>query len=514
MEIWEDNNIFSGSKQENINSDSAVTDEVTAEEKINTEKQSGTDEQVVAKKQAPSPGTRIIYQAPEKGTKREYTGFTVENYASEGPVVSQDTEVNESKSETQKYTGGHDFEQELKAKNAYPRKRPAPAIHTEDAEIDEKELLRRRYLEYKKSGKAPKAEDVVLDEIDSLDVENISIDTNKAKKKLSTGEIVRRCVLTVSVIAIVISLGVLLNQYIQYKRNQELVNDLNQLIITEPVSTTKQDKNEEKEETTTRPLTIEEQWALLKEENPGVVFPAGIQLKYAKFYAINQDFVGYISIDELGVGLPVVQGNDEEYYMRRNIYKENSKYGCPFVPASNDMVNLDRNTVLYGHNMSDGSIFAPLNKYKTLSGYKSAPVVQFDTVYGTYKWKIFAAFITNASKEDDNGYVFPYNFTKLESDTDFMKYIELLKERSLYDTGVDVISTDKILTLSTCTYDFDNARFVVVARLVRDGESADVDTSQAKVNDNPHYPQAWYGKKKKDKKKNPYIDAEKWYYYG
>lgn len=503
MEIWEDNNLFSGMPENE-------TEKEVAEIKENK------DDLIINTEPKPSPGTRIIYQAPEKGAKREYTGFTVEKYQSESPFVSQKPQTDKPDSQEKMHTGGHDFEQKLRAKNAYPQKRPAE-IRTEDTEIDEKELLRRRYLEYKKSGKLPKAEDVALDDIDNMDIEEISIDSSVAKKKLGTGEIVRRCVLAVSLVAMVISIGVLLNQYIQYRENQKLEEDLNSLIITEPPSTTKPDKTDNepvKEETTTKPLTVEEQWAQLKAENPDVVFPAGIQLKYAKFYAINQDFVGYLTIDELGVGLPVVQSEEANYYLRRNIYKKSSKYGCPYVPTSNDMVNLDRNTVIYGHNMSDGSIFAPLNKYKTLSGYKSAPVIQFDTVYGTYKWKVIAAFITNASEEDDNGYIFPYTFTKLKSDSEFMKYIEQLKERSLYDTGVDVISSDKILTLSTCTYDFDDARFVVVARLVRDGESTDIDTSQAKVNDNPRYPQAWYGKKKKDKKKNPYLDAEKWYYYG
>lgn len=461
----------------------------------------------------PSPGTRVIYEAPEKGNKREYTGFTTEMYQPESPLVSQND--NKERNENA-HTGGQAFEQKLRERNAYPKKRPAPEVSVEE-KIDEKELLRRRYNEYIKSGNLPKAEDVAIDDIDSMDIEEIYVDPPAKKKKPGTGEIVRRCVLAVSLVAIVISVGVLLHQYIQYKENQQLTEDLNSLIITDAPTTEKDNTPDDEpatEESTTKPLTVEEQWALLKSENPKVVFPAGIQLKYAKFYAINQDFVGYISIDELGVGLPVLQSEEKEYYLRRNIYKKNSKYGCPFVPTENDMEVLDRNTVIYGHNMSDGSIFAPLNKYKTLAGFKKAPVIQFDTIYGTYKWKIIAAFITNADKEDDNGYVFPYNFTKLQSDADFMKYIELLKERSLYDTGVDVISSDKILTLSTCAYNFDSARFVVVARMVRPGESPEVDTSMAKENEKPHYPQAWYGKKKKDKKKNPYRNAEKWYYYG
>ncbi|MGN1117887.1 MAG: class B sortase, partial [Acutalibacteraceae bacterium] len=127
------------------------------------------------------------------------------------------------------------------------------------------------------------------------------------------------------------------------------------------------------------------------------------------------------------------------------------------------------------------------------------------------KWKVIAAFIINTKASDDNGYIFNYIFTKMESDEEFMTYIKFLKERSLYDTGVDILPSDKILTLSTCTKDFDDARFVVVARLIRPGETEDVNTSIAKVNESPRYPQAYYDKKKK---KNPYEDAERWYYSG
>lgn len=503
------------------------TDELIEEsgEKTSQEKVEASIE-----RKKPDPGMRVIYQAPENGAKREYVGFSTDERRKKNDSFETVEDVIIEDVQPIEYKGGHAFEDEMKRLNKYPeRRKPTPKPEKED----EKEIIRRRYEEYKfreqmqkelPQGKSGKLEDFNdADEYyDVLDVEEVTLDSGrdeKVKKKVSTGEIIRRVILTVAVIAIVISLGVLGYQYWQYKQNKDLEDSFNDMIITE-VPTTEKDKTDKtdkkdddkkEEETTTRQLTVEEQWAQLKKDYPDVQFPAGISLTYAKFYAANQDFVGYLKIDELGVGLPVVQSEKEDYYLRRNIYKQKSKYGCPYVPVDNDMVNLDRNTVIYGHNMSDGSIFAPLNKYKTLDGYKTAPVIEFDTVYGTYKWKVIAAFISNADPEQDNGYVFPSNFTKLENNDSFMNYIDCLMERSLYDTGVDVLPTDKILTLTTCTYDFDDARFSVVARLVRPGESEGVDTSLAKENEKPHYPQAYYDKKKK---KNPYKNAEKWYYYG
>ena len=90
----------------------------------------------------------------------------------------------------------------------------------------------------------------------------------------------------------------------------------------------------------------------------------------------------------------------------------------------------------------------------------------------------------------------------------YSAYLNELAQRSLYDTGVDVLPTDKLLTLSTCSHEFEDARFVVVARLVRPGESAAVDTSKATENPNPRYPQAYYTAKNLT---NPYYDAARWY---
>ena len=87
-------------------------------------------------------------------------------------------------------------------------------------------------------------------------------------------------------------------------------------------------------------------------------------------------------------------------------------------------------------------------------------------------------------------------------------YLSELAQRSLYDTGVDVLPTDKLLTLSTCSHEFEDARFVVVARLVRPGEKAEVDTSKAVINSKPRYPQAYYSKKGMS---NPYKNASKWF---
>jgi sortase B len=251
-------------------------------------------------------------------------------------------------------------------------------------------------------------------------------------------------------------------------------------------------------------------WSAAKDKYANINFPTGMQLKYAELYYINRDFAGWLEIPGIGINMPIVQGSNNLDYLKKSFYNKSSKFGCCFVDHFNNIKELDRNTVIYGHNTRYGSnaMFVPLEKLRTVDGFKKDPLIEFDTLYANHKWKIYAVFVTNAEKTGDNGFVFNYIFKDLSSDKIFGAYIKQLDQRKLYTTGVDLLPTDKILTLSTCTYDFDDARLVVVARMVRPGESEDVNTALATVNTSPRYPQAWYSAKGQT---NPYSNADKWY---
>lgn len=349
------------------------------------------------------------------------------------------------------------------------------------------------------------------------DVEEEVTEEKSEKKKLDTTEIIRRVVLAIALVAIVVSGAVLIKEYKLHKDNQNLEENISDLIITEAPTepTTKKEnkkdnkenstKKDEKEETTV--LTEEQQWAEIKAQYPNVIFPQNLQLKYAKLYATNPEFVGYLSANGINLNLPIVQTDNDEDYLEKNFYGKKTKYGCPFVTHVNNITELDTNTIIFGHHMNDGTVFGALDQYKTIDGFKKAPVITFNTLYKDYQWKVIAAFITNADEKDDNGYVFKYYFASLSTEERYSAYFNELASRSLYDTGVDVLPTDKILTLSTCSHEFENARFVVVARLVRPGESTNVNTDNAVVNSNPRYPQAYYDKKKLN---NPYKNAVRW----
>ncbi len=210
----------------------------------------------------------------------------------------------------------------------------------------------------------------------------------------------------------------------------------------------------------------------------------------------NPDVKAWISISNTNVDNPVYQTTDNDYYLDHNMLKEKSRYGALFFDFNNriELTGNSKNLTVYGHNMKDRSMFGSLSSYRSLSFYKKNPIIKLKTLYNQADYIIFAAMITNASPDDDNGYV--YNFTRceFESSEAFMSWIAEAKERSLIDSGIPITAEDEILTLSTCCYDFDDARFVIMAKKIDTNESTP-DYSRATLNKNVRYPQAWYDKK-------------------
>lgn len=234
-----------------------------------------------------------------------------------------------------------------------------------------------------------------------------------------------------------------------------------------------------------------------------------IQAKYSALLKMNKDFVGKLKIEAIDeVGFNVVQTDNNEKYLNTGFKGESTIYGTLFVDYRNDLKKFNTNTIIYGHNMRDGSQLGSLVLYSDIENYKTCPTIDFNTIYANNKWKIFAAFIANSEEKQDNGYVFPYLTTDFPSDSSFIEFINAVKERSYFtNNSIDILPTDKILTLSTCDTVFNGARFVVMARLVREGESDYVDVNYAKENTNQRFPQAWYDAKGMS---NPFTDAERY----
>ncbi len=217
---------------------------------------------------------------------------------------------------------------------------------------------------------------------------------------------------------------------------------------------------------------------------------------FDELIAQNPDIRGWISISNTNIDNPIYQSDDNDYYLHYNMLKKKSRYGALFFDCNNniELQNNSKNLTVYGHNTRDKSMFGTLRSYRSLKFYKENPIIKLKTLYEQNDYVIFSIMITNASAKDDNGYLYNFTRSQFSSDDDFMSWIAEAKERSLVNTGVEIQPDDEILTLSTCCYDFDNARFVVMAKKLSVDESHP-DLSGAKLNPNVRYPQAWYDKK-------------------
>lgn len=212
--------------------------------------------------------------------------------------------------------------------------------------------------------------------------------------------------------------------------------------------------------------------------------PNGYLKKFAAAYEINHDLVGWLTIPNTNINLPVTQCEDNDFYLNHSFEGASDTVGTPFMDFRNDITpELNSNTLIYGHNWESGAIFHSLLLYRDIEFYKTTPVIIFDTVYEESQWKVISCF--EATTDPNIGEVFDYfNFVRTKNEERIQWYIDEILARSFFHTTVDVNTNDKFLTIQTCANDRYNTKVCIVARKVRPGESAEVDVNNATVNEN------------------------------
>ena len=234
-------------------------------------------------------------------------------------------------------------------------------------------------------------------------------------------------------------------------------------------------------------------------ENGEIVRSPLVTLPFAEeMLEINPDYVGYVSIPDR-LSEAVVQTTDNDYYLKKNIYGQTRSCGTVFADYRDnvsDYADLQSdNIILYGHNQKDGSMFGELDYYKWDYKYwLKNPFIYFDNKYEHSTYVIIASFVTNTEPEHDNGYVFDYqNYINFNKSHPFDTFITEITERSHFITGIDAAEDDKYITLSTCSYEWEPSRHIIVGRKLREGETVEnIDLSGFAVNPNPKWPAVYY----------------------
>ena len=183
-----------------------------------------------------------------------------------------------------------------------------------------------------------------------------------------------------------------------------------------------------------------------------VLMPVILELRDA---FLNNDIVAYLSIEGSNIGFPIVQTDNNSYYLTHDLRFQNNAAGSAFMDYESPLYPLGYNTVIYAHNMRDGSMFHNLRYYNDFDYFNEHKAISLQTLNEDTLWEIFSFYETNIE--------FLYNATSFYNARDFIEFANLLKEKSKYPADVYFTEDSKILTLSTCTNRDADSRYVLHA---------------------------------------------------
>ena len=176
--------------------------------------------------------------------------------------------------------------------------------------------------------------------------------------------------------------------------------------------------------------------------------PSSYYTKYNQIFdelsKINDETVGWITVNNTKVNYPVVQHTDNTYYLKYDFNKEKNSFGWIYMDYRNNIYNLSNNTIIWGHNLKNGMMFGTL-RYATNESWYTNPdnqIITFNTKVKNMKWRIFSIYKIPVTND--------YLYANFGDDNEFQNFLNTLRGRSIYDFGVDVGKDDHILTLSTC----------------------------------------------------------------
>ena len=249
--------------------------------------------------------------------------------------------------------------------------------------------------------------------------------------------------LIISVILISIAIYSLMGMFGDYRKEHDMHEHLKRIHEqerepTEPEGDGRAEKASEDTAETEEVIVIDEGLLALHGENPDCIY--------------------WIRIPDTQIDYPVMyHPQEKDYYLKKDFYGEYAYAGSIYLSDYCDPEESD-NLILYGHHMNNGSMFASLANYKQEGYLEQHPVLYYYTPDQVYMLQVFACFVTGGDSD-----VYAFNFATRDQ---FQEFINRMYSRSNFDSGVQVTSSDHIMTLSTCSYEYDDARYVVLCKIV------------------------------------------------
>lgn len=264
----------------------------------------------------------------------------------------------------------------------------------------------------------------------------------EARKKRQIRYLLQGLFLGFCIALLIFSIWKLASIFLGYHSGEKEYEDLRQYVLEEPVS----------------PDTVHTDSADTESEEgseePTPIVPM-TRIDLTTLKGINPDTVGWIEIPGTALSYPLVHTSDNIYYLTHTFRGKENKSGAIFIETLNRTDFSDLHTIIYGHNMKDGSMFASLKNYQKESYYTANPYIYIDMADGAHCYQIFSC---HEAEVTDITYTIGYG-----ADDVYADFLNSIKGASLYDTGVEVGTGDSVITLSTCTKSGSD-RFVVHAK--------------------------------------------------
>lgn len=229
--------------------------------------------------------------------------------------------------------------------------------------------------------------------------------------------------------------GKLFHAYLRYQKGDQTYEQLQEYVKETEESTEKEPEK--------------------SEESVGDTY---LQVDFTGLKAINPDVIAWIQIPALDISYPVVQGDDNAYYLHHLFTGESNINGSIFVDYHNQPDFTDQNTIVYGHNMKNGSMFGTLDAYNKREVFEQHPEFYIYLPGKILEYRIFSCY---AGRTGSEGYI--YRFPEEE---DFQTFLDRVSSYAAYDTGTELVVTDKVVTLSTCVSSNRNYRYLVHGKLI------------------------------------------------
>ena len=256
----------------------------------------------------------------------------------------------------------------------------------------------------------------------------------------------KKVILTVIyiVLALLMALSIfmIVRYYSEEKQAADTYSDMQEFVITEDAEGIK----------STEPSGTEGTEPVVTSETRPAQEEQTITIDFEQLLARYPNVVGWLYCEGTPINYPVMQSNDNDYYLRRLPGGTYNTAGSLFADYRCGEIGETNNYIIYGHNMKNGTMFSSLTKYKSQSYYDEHPTLHLLTPDGDYTIELIGGFVSNPT-----GDVY-------HTDLTYETVRELLRH-STFKSTVDVSYEDSFITLSTCSYEYENARYVVIGWL-------------------------------------------------